>query len=63
METLGTAVMLTDLLRFLVCHRFTFCAQDPEKTEISPGESLTFLKCRDGWEVKPRKRYEISEQI
>ncbi|CAG5924824.1 endothelial lipase [Menidia menidia] len=36
--------------------KFTFCAQDPSKTEISPGESLTFVKCRDGWEVKPRKR-------
>uniref|UniRef100_A0A3Q2ZTD8 triacylglycerol lipase n=1 Tax=Kryptolebias marmoratus TaxID=37003 RepID=A0A3Q2ZTD8_KRYMA len=37
--------------------KFTFCAQDPSKTEISPGESITFVKCRDGWEVKPRKRY------
>ncbi|XP_071774708.1 endothelial lipase [Centroberyx gerrardi] len=36
--------------------KFTFCAQDPSKTEISPGESLTYVKCRDGWEVKPRKR-------
>ncbi|KAM4576770.1 endothelial lipase [Odontesthes bonariensis] len=36
--------------------KFTFCAQDPSKTEIAPGESLTFVKCRDGWEVKPRKR-------
>uniref|UniRef100_A0A8C5N9A8 triacylglycerol lipase n=1 Tax=Gouania willdenowi TaxID=441366 RepID=A0A8C5N9A8_GOUWI len=36
--------------------KFTFCAQDPSKTEISPGESITFVKCRDGWEVKPRKR-------
>ncbi|KAK2837885.1 hypothetical protein Q5P01_015097 [Channa striata] len=36
--------------------KFTFCAQDPSKTEISPGEFLTFVKCRDGWEVKPRKR-------
>nr|XP_061804238.1 endothelial lipase-like [Nerophis lumbriciformis] len=36
--------------------KFTFCAQDPLKMEISPGESLTFVKCRDGWEVKPRKR-------
>ncbi|KAG7221385.1 hypothetical protein INR49_017261 [Caranx melampygus] len=36
--------------------KFTFCVQDPSKTEISPGESLTFVKCRDGWEVKPRKR-------
>uniref|UniRef100_A0A8C1CJL6 triacylglycerol lipase n=1 Tax=Cyprinus carpio carpio TaxID=630221 RepID=A0A8C1CJL6_CYPCA len=33
--------------------KFTFCA---EKTEISPGQEITFLKCRDGWEVKPRKR-------
>uniref|UniRef100_A0A3B3W2F3 triacylglycerol lipase n=1 Tax=Poecilia latipinna TaxID=48699 RepID=A0A3B3W2F3_9TELE len=37
--------------------KFAFCAQDPSKTEISPGESITFVKCRDGWEVKPRKRY------
>ncbi|XP_014911656.1 endothelial lipase [Poecilia latipinna] len=36
--------------------KFAFCAQDPSKTEISPGESITFVKCRDGWEVKPRKR-------
>lgn len=36
--------------------KFTFCAQDPSKTEISPGDTLTFVKCRDGWEVKPRKR-------
>ncbi|XP_056129114.1 endothelial lipase [Lampris incognitus] len=36
--------------------KFTFCAQDPSKTEISPGESITYVKCRDGWEVKPRKR-------
>ncbi|XP_029999989.1 endothelial lipase [Sphaeramia orbicularis] len=36
--------------------KFTFCAQDTSKTEISPGESVTFVKCRDGWEVKPRKR-------
>uniref|UniRef100_A0A8C1N6Q9 triacylglycerol lipase n=1 Tax=Cyprinus carpio TaxID=7962 RepID=A0A8C1N6Q9_CYPCA len=33
--------------------KFTFCA---EKTVISPGQEITFLKCRDGWEVKPRKR-------
>ncbi|XP_015231070.1 PREDICTED: endothelial lipase [Cyprinodon variegatus] len=36
--------------------KFTFCAQDPSKTEISPGEHITFVKCRDGWEVKPNKR-------
>ncbi|KAI2661538.1 Endothelial lipase [Labeo rohita] len=34
--------------------KFTFCA---EKTELSPGQEITFTKCRDGWEVKPRKRY------
>lgn len=48
---------------FLCCYRFTFCAQDPEKTEISPGESITFIKCRDGWEVKPRKRYENDKML
>ncbi|TMS03234.1 Endothelial lipase [Larimichthys crocea] len=36
--------------------KFTFCAQENEKTEISPGDSITYVKCRDGWEVKPRKR-------
>ncbi|XP_034094369.1 endothelial lipase [Gymnodraco acuticeps] len=36
--------------------KFTFCAEDPEKTHISPGDSITLVKCRDGWEVKPRKR-------
>ncbi|XP_068167377.1 endothelial lipase isoform X2 [Antennarius striatus] len=36
--------------------KFTFCAQDPKQIDISPGTSLTFVKCRDGWEVKPRKR-------
>lgn len=33
--------------------KFTFCA---EETEISPGKEIIFVKCRDGWEVKPRKR-------
>ncbi|XP_067250936.1 endothelial lipase isoform X1 [Chanodichthys erythropterus] len=33
--------------------KFTFCA---EETELSPGQEITFVKCRDGWEVKPRKR-------
>uniref|UniRef100_A0A8B9JED7 triacylglycerol lipase n=2 Tax=Astyanax mexicanus TaxID=7994 RepID=A0A8B9JED7_ASTMX len=37
--------------------KFTFCAQDLSSTEISPGNEITFVKCRDGWEVKPRKRY------
>ncbi|MBN3306695.1 LIPE lipase, partial [Amia calva] len=36
--------------------KFTFCAQDPSLTKITPGNSITFVKCRDGWEVKPRKR-------
>ncbi|KAL4660813.1 endothelial lipase [Arapaima gigas] len=36
--------------------KFTFCAEDPSSTEISPGKELWFVKCRDGWEVKPRKR-------
>ncbi|KAG7481109.1 hypothetical protein MATL_G00063230 [Megalops atlanticus] len=36
--------------------KFTFCAEDPNSTEISSGNELTFYKCRDGWEVKPRKR-------
>ncbi|TRY54419.1 hypothetical protein DNTS_023690 [Danionella cerebrum] len=34
--------------------KFTFCA---EQSEISPGQEITFVKCRDGWEVKPKKRY------
>ncbi|KAM9394319.1 endothelial lipase isoform 2-T2 [Pholidichthys leucotaenia] len=36
--------------------KYAFCAEDPSKTEISPGTSITFVKCHDGWEVKPRKR-------
>ncbi|KAK2853210.1 hypothetical protein Q7C36_008411 [Tachysurus vachellii] len=36
--------------------KFTFCAEDMAVTDITPGKSLTFVKCRDGWEVKPRKR-------
>lgn len=51
------------MLFFLCCPRFTFCAQDPSKTEISPGDSITFVKCRDGWEVKPRKRYETQRDV
>ncbi|XP_034026657.1 endothelial lipase [Thalassophryne amazonica] len=39
--------------------KFTFCAEDPSKTEISPGTSVTYVKCRDGWEVKPRTRVSI----
>ncbi|XP_030593596.1 endothelial lipase [Archocentrus centrarchus] len=36
--------------------KYAFCAQDPSRTEISPGEHITFVKCPDGWDVKPRKR-------
>ncbi|XP_060787013.1 endothelial lipase [Neoarius graeffei] len=36
--------------------KFTFCAEDMSEIDIAPGNSLTFVKCRDGWEVKPRKR-------
>uniref|UniRef100_A0A8C7WXL9 triacylglycerol lipase n=1 Tax=Oryzias sinensis TaxID=183150 RepID=A0A8C7WXL9_9TELE len=36
--------------------KYTFCAQDSSQTEISPGDSITYVKCRDGWEVKPKKR-------
>ncbi|XP_010875222.1 endothelial lipase [Esox lucius] len=39
--------------------KFTFCAQDPSVTELTPGQSITYVKCRDGWEVKPRKRFHI----
>ncbi|KAI4873832.1 hypothetical protein NFI96_007417 [Prochilodus magdalenae] len=35
--------------------KFTFCAQDSSVTEITPGKEITFVKCRDGWEVKPKK--------
>nr|XP_033790561.1 endothelial lipase isoform X2 [Geotrypetes seraphini] len=36
--------------------KFTFCAEDLQRTEITPGKDLYFSKCRDGWEVKSRKR-------
>ncbi|XP_029436077.1 endothelial lipase [Rhinatrema bivittatum] len=37
--------------------KFTFCAEDDlQNTKITPGKDLYFLKCRDGWEVKNRKR-------
>uniref|UniRef100_A0A8C2MGQ7 Endothelial lipase n=1 Tax=Cricetulus griseus TaxID=10029 RepID=A0A8C2MGQ7_CRIGR len=32
--------------------KMTFCAQDPKKTSISPGQELWFHKCRDGWRMK-----------
>ncbi|XP_070296845.1 endothelial lipase [Salvelinus sp. IW2-2015] len=36
--------------------KFTFCAQDTSLTEITPGQGITYVKCRDGWEVKPSKK-------
>ncbi|KAL0979887.1 hypothetical protein UPYG_G00191140 [Umbra pygmaea] len=39
--------------------KFTFCAQDLSETELTPGHGITYVKCRDGWEVKPRKRLHI----
>ncbi|XP_060092167.1 LOW QUALITY PROTEIN: endothelial lipase [Heteronotia binoei] len=36
--------------------KFTFCAEDPQMTNISPGKELWFVKCRDGWQVKNRTR-------
>ncbi|XP_066514945.1 endothelial lipase [Hoplias malabaricus] len=39
--------------------KLTFCAEDPSLTEISPGNQINFIKCRDGWEVKPKKRMVI----
>nr|XP_034956714.1 endothelial lipase isoform X3 [Zootoca vivipara] len=32
--------------------KLTFCAEDPQKTNISPGEELWFIKCRDGWQKR-----------
>ncbi|XP_048219260.1 endothelial lipase isoform X2 [Perognathus longimembris pacificus] len=32
--------------------KFTFCAEDPENTSISPGQELSFRKCKDGWQMK-----------
>ncbi|XP_054439603.1 endothelial lipase isoform X2 [Pteronotus mesoamericanus] len=31
--------------------KFTFCAEDPENTSISPGQELWFHKCLDRWRV------------
>ncbi|XP_038867558.1 endothelial lipase-like isoform X2 [Salvelinus namaycush] len=36
--------------------KFTFCAQDTSLTEITPGQGITYVKCRDSWEVKPSKK-------
>ncbi|CAI9619874.1 unnamed protein product, partial [Staurois parvus] len=36
--------------------KFTFCLKDLHASHIAPGDELIFEKCKDGWEVKPRKR-------
>ncbi|KAL8204281.1 UNVERIFIED_CONTAM: hypothetical protein K2H54_070397 [Gekko kuhli] len=36
--------------------KLTFCAEDLQMTNISPGKELWFVKCRDGWQVKNRTR-------
>ncbi|ETE57952.1 Endothelial lipase, partial [Ophiophagus hannah] len=30
--------------------KLVFCAEDPGKTNISPGQELWFVKCREGWQ-------------
>ncbi|KAG8131263.1 putative Endothelial lipase-like protein, partial [Naja naja] len=30
--------------------KLVFCAEDPGKTDISPGQKLWFVKCREGWQ-------------
>ncbi|KAG5281197.1 hypothetical protein AALO_G00068470 [Alosa alosa] len=39
--------------------KYTFCLQDSSENDITPGKHLTFVKCRDGWEVKPSKRFHM----
>ncbi|XP_068107478.1 endothelial lipase [Hyperolius riggenbachi] len=39
--------------------KFTFCLKDFHASRIAPGGELIFEKCRDGWEVKPRKRVSL----
>uniref|UniRef100_A0A8C3S2I2 triacylglycerol lipase n=1 Tax=Chelydra serpentina TaxID=8475 RepID=A0A8C3S2I2_CHESE len=36
--------------------KLTFCAEDLQLTNISPGKDLWFVKCRDGWPTKNRTR-------
>uniref|UniRef100_A0A4W4GK51 PLAT domain-containing protein n=1 Tax=Electrophorus electricus TaxID=8005 RepID=A0A4W4GK51_ELEEL len=35
--------------------KYTFCTEDLSLNEISPGKEISFVKCRDGWEVKPKR--------
>ncbi|KAL7975993.1 hypothetical protein Chor_011761, partial [Crotalus horridus] len=30
--------------------KLVFCAEDPGKTDVSPGQELWFVKCREGWQ-------------
>ncbi|XP_040192833.1 endothelial lipase isoform X1 [Rana temporaria] len=39
--------------------KFTFCLNDLHASRIAPGGELVFTKCKDGWEVKPRKRVSL----
>ncbi|XP_075041870.1 endothelial lipase [Mixophyes fleayi] len=39
--------------------KFTFCLKDFHASRIAPGGELVFEKCRDGWEVKSRKRVNL----
>uniref|UniRef100_A0A8C8SMX0 triacylglycerol lipase n=1 Tax=Pelusios castaneus TaxID=367368 RepID=A0A8C8SMX0_9SAUR len=41
--------------------KLTFCAEDPQLTNISPGKDLWFVKCRDGWETKNRTRLVLNQ--
>uniref|UniRef100_A0A8C5SXG5 triacylglycerol lipase n=1 Tax=Laticauda laticaudata TaxID=8630 RepID=A0A8C5SXG5_LATLA len=36
--------------------KLVFCAEDPGKTDISPGQELWFVKCREGWRRRRRKK-------
>ncbi|XP_073199621.1 endothelial lipase isoform X2 [Lepidochelys kempii] len=36
--------------------KLTFCAEDLQLTNISPGKDLWFVKCRDGWPTKNQTR-------
>ncbi|XP_042305411.1 endothelial lipase isoform X2 [Sceloporus undulatus] len=40
--------------------KLTFCAEDPQLTNISPGQELWFVKCRDGW-PKRNKTLSVSD--
>ncbi|XP_076859388.1 endothelial lipase isoform X1 [Brachyhypopomus gauderio] len=35
--------------------KYTFCAEDHSLPDITPGNKINFIKCRDGWEMKPKR--------